>query len=102
MSTIRLIPLDHSEVEPLVISPRLRSQLVYFHAPAGGAGVPELGPGEMYFREDEVDQWYDDGVILLVSPLDTDNKTEVELSEEQETMLGWLKSHGIRRVRLEE
>lgn len=102
MSTIRLVPLDRPEVAPLVISPRLRSQLVYFHAPAGGSGVPELGPGEMYFREDEVDQWYDDGVILLVSPLDTDNKTEVELSEEQEAMLGWLKTHGVRRVRLEE
>lgn len=102
MSKIRLVPLDRPDVAPLAISPRLRSQLVYFHAPADGSGVPALGPGEMYFREEEVAEWYNDGVISLVSPLDTDNKTEVELSEEQETMLGWLKSNNVRHVRLEE
>lgn len=102
MSKIRLVPLDRPEIAPLVISPKLRSQLIYFHAPADGSGVPDLAQGEMYFRADEVAEWYDDGVILLVSPLDTDNKTEVELSEEQENMLGWLKTNQVRHVRLEE
>ena len=30
------------------------------------------------------------GVFYLVSPLDTANMTEVEITEEQESLLGWL------------
>jgi hypothetical protein len=39
-------------------------------------------------------------VLLLVSPLDSENQAEVELSEEQEAWLEWLVAHGIQHVRL--
>ena len=46
--------------------------------------------------------WLMEGVFLLVSPLDTDNMTEVELSEEQETLLNWLDRHKVEHVRAAE
>jgi hypothetical protein len=40
-------------------------------------------------------------VIYLVSPLDTANKTEVELTEEQEDLMAWLVLHEVEHVRVE-
>jgi hypothetical protein len=42
----------------------------------------------------------DEGVFFLVSPLDTANMTEVELSEEQEVLLHWLQAQRVQHVRL--
>jgi hypothetical protein len=97
-----LVPLDRPEVGPRPISARLRSQLVYFMSPHDAPGVPPLGENEYWFAEDDVARWYEDGVFYLVSPLDTANMTEVELSEEQESLLGWLKTERVRHVRLVE
>ena len=44
----------------------------------------------MWFARAEVANWLADGVFYLVSPLDSANRTEVELSEDQETLLTWL------------
>lgn len=98
----KLVPIDRPEVPPLAISPRLRSQLVYFAAPPGGQGVPPLGDREYWFRPEEVAEFLDDGVISLVSPLDTDNKTDVELSDEQETLLEWLKAKSVCHLRADD
>lgn len=97
-----LVPLDRPEVPPRPISARLRAQLVYFGSPAGGPGVPALGEGEYFFDAAEVARWLDDGVISLISPLDTANSTEVELSEEQEGLLEWLRERGVQHVRVVE
>ena len=43
-----------------------------------------------------------EGVFYLVSPLDSGNMTEVELSEEQEAMLSWLDKNNIQHVRVVE
>lgn len=102
MSRPKLVPLDRPEVSPRVISPRLRGQLVYFGAAAGGPGMPALGDGEYWFRPEDVAQWVDEGVFYLVSPLDTANQTEVELSEEQEDLLLWLRDAGVSHVRVDE
>jgi hypothetical protein len=101
MPGLVLIPLDRPEVPPRGITPRLRTQLVYFGSPAGAPGVPVLGENEYYFAADEVAKWLDDGAISLVSPLDTANKTEVELTEEQEALLEWLRANGVQHVRAE-
>ena len=98
----RLVPIDRADVPPLSISPRMRGQLVYFMTPAGTAGMPELRENEYWFSGNEVAGWLDEGVIRLVSPLDSANATEVELSEEQETFLAWLKKNAIQHVRVEE
>ncbi len=102
MAQPQLLPVDHPEVGPRPISPRLRSQLVYFMSSPDAPGVPPLGENEYWFAQDEVAKWLDDGVIYLVSPLDTANMTEVEISEEQESFLGWLKSKGVQHVRVVE
>ena len=41
-----------------------------------------------------------EGVFLLVSPLDTENMTEVELSEDQEAFLSWLDRNKIQHIRV--
>lgn len=98
MARLVLVPLDRAEVAPLPVSPRLRSQIMYFATAAG----PPTGEDEYRFDAAEVAQWLEDGVIELVSPLDTANMTEVELSEEQEAVLGWLMKHKISHVKVAE
>ena len=78
---------------------RFRSQLCYFIGSPGSPRLPALGEDEFWFDRVEVERWLDDGVFYLVSPLDTANMTEVELSEEQEDFLNWLKSTDVRHVR---
>ncbi len=102
MSQLRLIAVDHPEIPALAISTRLRSQLVYFMTPPDTPGVPVLAESEYWLARSDVSRWLSDGVLLLVSPLDTENMTEVELSEEQEVVLGWLDKHQIQHIRVVE
>jgi len=88
MARPKLIPLDRPELEPFPMSERLRSQLVYFQAATDAPDRPALGEGEYWFDRDEVAKWLDDGV------------TEVELSEEQEDLLGWLHKNEVRRAKV--
>ena len=99
MSQFKLASVDRPDVNPLPISARLRSQLVYFMASAAAQGVPALGENEFWFAPDEVAKWLDEGVFYLVSPLDSANMTEVEITEEQEAMLFWLNRNQIQHVR---
>jgi len=97
-----LVPIDRPEVAPRAISPRLRAQLVYFMTAPGTPGIPPLAEAEFWFAADEVARWVDEGVFYLVSPLDTANMTEVELSEEQEALFLWLKESQVQHVRVKE
>ncbi len=101
MGQSRLVAIDRPEVAPLAISERLRSQLVYFAGVPDPAEGPPPGEHEFVFTPTDVARWADEGVFYLVSPLDTDRMTEVELSEEQETLVQWLHRQGVRRARLE-
>jgi hypothetical protein len=80
----------------------MRAQLVYFMTTPASPGVPPLAENEYWFARSEVTKWLEEGVFYLVSPLDTANRTEVELSEEQEAMLFWLEKNGIQHVRVDE
>ncbi len=102
MARPKLVPLDHPEVAPFTLSDRLRSQLVYFTAGSGAPGMPELGENEYWFNRDEVTKWVMEGVFYLVSPLDTQNMTEVELTEDQDAMLSWLEQNHIQHARVDE
>lgn len=102
MAKILVRAVDRPDEPMRPISARLRGQLVYFASPAGSPGAPELGDGEYWFTAAEVEKWLGEGVFYLVSPLDTANMTEVELSEEQEEFLGWLARAEIRHVRIME
>ena len=100
MNQPALLPLDRPNVAPRPISARLRTQLVYFASTPTDAGAPPLGEDEYWFAEADVTRWLSDGVFHLVSPLDTANMTEVELSEEQEALLGWLQAQRVQHVKL--
>lgn len=100
MSERKIIAVDHPEAPPLLVSDRLRSQLVYFMTPPDTPGVPVLGENEYWFARADVTGWLMEGVFLLVSPLDTENMTEVELSEEQERLLNWLDRYKVEHVRV--
>ncbi len=102
MSQPRLFPVGRPDVSPMTISERLRGQLVYFMTPTGSAGMPPLADNEFWLARDEVKRWLDEGVFYLVSPLDSANATEVEITEEQEALLTWLNKHGVQHVRLVE
>ncbi len=102
MSQLKLIAIDHPELPALPISARLRSQLVYFMTPSDTPGIPALGESEYWLAGSDVSRWLSDGVLMLVSPLDTENMTEVELSEEQEVLLGWLDKHQVQHIRVVE
>ncbi len=101
MALPRLIPVDRPEVAPRPISARLRTQLVYFMSAPDAPGIPKMGEHEYWIAEADVCQALEDGILLLVSPLDSANATEVELSEEQEDLLQWLLDNGVQHVRVE-
>lgn len=100
MSPFHLVPLDRPDVPPRAISARLRGQLAYFTSatdvPQGPAPVPDA----YTFDAEDIARWLDEGVFHLVSPLDSANQTEVELTEEQESFLLWLQEFGVRHARL--
>lgn len=89
------------EVPPLSMPPRFRHEVTYFMTPGGEPGVPPLGLHEYWIRATEAQVWNDDGVLLLVSPLDSENKTEIELTEEQEAFLEWLLAHHVEHIRVD-
>jgi hypothetical protein len=102
MSEPMLVAVDRPGASPLPISARMRSQLVYFMTSPSSPGVPPLGQNELWIAQADVARWLADGVFYLVSPLDSANKTEVELSDEQETLLNWLNQNRIQHVRVVE
>jgi hypothetical protein len=102
MSQAMLFPVDRSGISPLPISARMRSQLAYFMTTPSSPGVPPLKENELWIARDDVARWLADGVFYLVSPLDSANKTEVELSDEQEAMLAWLDQNRIQHIRVVE
>ncbi|MDR3637462.1 MAG: hypothetical protein P4L84_26900 [Isosphaeraceae bacterium] len=100
MNQPALVSLDRPNVAARPISARLRTQLVYFASASPPAEAPPLGESEFWFAEADVARWLDDGVFHLVSPLDTANMTELELTEEQETLLGWLRAERVQHVKV--
>ena len=69
------------------------------HDADGRQGVPDWARTSFGSRGTEVAKWLDEGVFYLVSPLDSANMTEVEITEEQEAMLFWLNRNQVEHVR---
>ena len=86
--------------EPLADLAEIAVATGLLHDCTGSPGVPVLAENELWFAGAEVNEWLADGVFYLVSPLDSGNRTEVELSEEQELLLGWLDKNQIQHVRV--
>ena len=89
------------DLPPFSMPDRFKRDIAYFMTPKGEPGVPPLGPGEYWIRQADVRRFLDDGVLVLISPLDSQHQTEVELSEEQQAWLEWMQEHDIQHVRLD-
>ena len=102
MPSYRVIAVDQANAPALDISSRLRSQIVYFMTPADAPHVPPLQENDFWIDTENATRWYEDGVFEVISPLDEANKTEIELSEEQELLLEWLVMYEVQHLRVEE
>lgn len=101
MVSSRLIAVDNPTAPPLDISARLRSQLVYFMTSPDAPHVPTLASNDYWIDADEAKQWLEEGVFEVVSPLDSENATTIELSDEQERLIEWLVTYQVQHIRLE-
>ena len=64
---------------------RFKHDITYFVTLAGEQGVPEtIAAGEWWVRQEDAQRVYDEGVIRIVSPLDSTTTAELEITEEQE------------------
>jgi len=79
---------------------RFRHDIAYFMTPSGEGGAPELPEGEFWISLDDAKNFLAEGVLTLVSPLDSENQAEAEITEEQELWLEWLVANNIEHVRL--
>ena len=63
--------------------------------------MPKLPAGEYWIALEDMRRWLDQGGVEVISPLDSLNATEFELTEEQENWLRWLVENEIQHVRVE-
>ncbi|HWA98274.1 MAG TPA: hypothetical protein VG713_07270 [Pirellulales bacterium] len=99
--TVHIHAVGRPEVPPLAMSDRFRHEIAYFMSVAGPDSATPLSAGEYRIRRDDANRWLDDGVFYLVSPLDSEKKTEIELREEHEAFLEWLLRYGVEHVRIQ-
>lgn len=93
--------VDRPELPPVQMPDRFRHDITCFCTPAGESGAPRtLNPREYWVRLEDARQAYDDGVVRVVSPLDSESTAELEITEEQEDWLRWMLENEIEHVRL--
>jgi len=93
--------VDRAEALVLSMPDRFRHDVTYFATPAGVQDAPAtLAEREYWIRTEDARRILDDGVIVIVSPLDSASRTEIEITEEQERFLEWLLQHQVQHVRL--
>jgi hypothetical protein len=93
--------IDKPDVPPLEMPARFRTDIAYFMTPAGVGGAPKLPAGEYWITLNDARRWLEEGVVEVISPLDSVHSTEFELTEEQENWLRWMVEHEIQHVRVE-
>jgi hypothetical protein len=92
--------VNRADLAPHAMPERFRTDIAYFMTPPGEHGVVKLPPGEYWVRLTDAERWLDDGVLSVVSPLDSLNATEFELTDEQENWLRWMVANKVEHVRL--
>jgi hypothetical protein len=92
--------IDKPDVPPLEMPARFRTDIAYFMTPAGVGGAPKLPAGEYWISASDAQRWLDEGVVEVISPLDSVHSTEFELTEEQENWLRWMVEHEVQHVRV--
>jgi hypothetical protein len=99
--TVRVYAVDRPELAPFAMPDRFRHDVTYFVTSPGEGETPEnLGEGEWWVPQSDARRIFDEGVIRIVSPLDSASTAELEITEEQEAWLRWMIDNGIERIRL--
>lgn len=99
---MKIIAVDRPELLPLEMPARFRTEIVFFITSPGEGNAPaELATNEYWIDLAQAKQWLEELVVYVVSPLDAQNKAEIELTEDHERWLEWLVRHGVQRVRVE-
>ena len=100
--TTHVYAVEKPQLPPFEMPARFKHDITYFVTPAGEQGVPEtIAAGEWWVRQEDAQRVYDEGVIRIVSPLDSATTAELEITEEQEAWLEWMIQHEIEHLRLE-
>ncbi len=100
--TTRVYSVHKPDLPPWEMPSRFKHDITYFATPPGQQGVPQsLAEGQWWVRLEDARKIYDDGVIRIVSPLDSSTTAELELTEEQELWLQWMIENEIEHVRLQ-
>jgi len=98
---VSVIAVDQGNVPACSMPTRFRHDVTYFATPPGVQDAPaKLPSGEYWIRGADAARILDEGVITIVSPLDSASRTEIEITEEQERWLEWLVKHGVQHVRI--
>ena len=98
---LQLRAVARPNVPPLSVPDRFRMEITFFMTPPGEHGAPAtLGENEYWIDLDDARRWLDEQVVYVVSPLDAENKAEIELTEYHEAFLQWLVTHNINHVHL--
>ena len=92
--------VDRPNTAPFPMSDRFLHEITFFMAMTGTDGIPKLPAREYWVRQADARRFLDDGVVRIVSPLDSDMQAEIELSEEQENWLEWMVRHNVEHIRL--
>ena len=83
--------VDQPNLPPLAVPDRFRMEITFFMTPPGEGSAPAaLGENEYWIDLAEARRWLDEQVVYVVSPLDAENKAEIELTEYHESFLQWL------------
>ena len=96
-----VIAADRPDLPPFQMPDRFRHDVAYFMTPSGEQGAPQLAAGEYWIRLEEARKWLEELVVLVVSPLDSTSKAEIELTEEQESWLEWMIENNIQHIRVQ-
>lgn len=98
---IRIHAADRPEVTPLEMPERFKTEVVYFMTPPDELGIKHPPPNHYWINLDKAQQWLDDYVIEVVSPLAADAKAEMELTDYQEAWLEWLLEHQVDHIHIQ-
>jgi len=94
--------VEKPQLPPFEMPARFGHDIIYFVTSAGEQGVPEtIAAGEWWVRREDALRIYEEGVVRIVSPLDSSTTSELEITEEQEAWLKWMIQHEIEHLRLE-
>ena len=98
---MKLHAVNRPDIPPLELPARFRTEIVFFMTPPGENDAPaKLGENEYWINLADARQWLDDGCLYVVSPLDAQNKAQIELTEDHEAFLEWLVKHSVQHVRI--